>query len=57
MSNDEKLNKLKEEIAEVEKLMEQDHFGGIVDRSRADKNYSRLKKLKKELKELEKGRK
>lgn len=50
---DPKIEKLREEIAELEKLMEKDHFGGLFDKARQDKNYNRLKKLKKELKKLE----
>lgn len=50
---DPKIEKLREEIAELEKLMEKDHFGGLFDKGRQDKNYNRLKKLKKELKKLE----
>ena len=50
---DTNIEKLREEIAELEKLMEKDHFGGLFDRARQDKNYNRLKKLRKELKKLE----
>jgi hypothetical protein len=50
---DEKVQKLKEEIARLEELMEKDHFGSLVDKARHDKNYNRLKKLRKELKKLE----
>jgi hypothetical protein len=48
-----KIVKLKEEIARLEKLLEKDHFGGLVDKIRQDQNYSRLKKLQRELKKLE----
>jgi len=48
-----KIAKLKEEIARLEELMEKDHFGSLVDKSRYDKNYNRLKKLRRELKKLE----
>jgi len=47
------IEKIKEEIAKLEKLIEKDHFGGLLDKSRADQNYNRLKKLRKELKKLE----
>lgn len=47
------IEKLKEEIARLEELMEKDHFGSLVDRGRHDKNYNRLKKLRRELKRLE----
>ncbi len=50
------IEKLKEEIAKLERLIENDHFGGLLDKSRADHNYSRLKKLRKELKKLEKNK-
>jgi hypothetical protein len=50
----EQIEKLKEEIAKLEKEMEKDHFGGLLDKVRQQKNYNRLKKLRKELKELEK---
>ena len=50
---DPNIEKLREEIAELEKTMEKDHFGGLFDKARQDKNYNRLKKLKKELKKLE----
>jgi hypothetical protein len=53
MDKKEKIEKLKEEIVKLEKLMEHDHFGGVVDKMRSEQNYSRLKKLRKELKELE----
>jgi len=48
-----KVEKLKEEIARLEEMMEKDHFGGLVDKARQDKNYRRLKKLRKELNQLE----
>jgi len=48
-----KIAKLKEEIARMEEAIEKDHFSGLVDKMRQDKNYRRLKKLRKELKELE----
>ncbi len=48
-----KIVKLKEEIARLEKLLEKDHFGGLVDKIRQDQNYSRLRKLQRELKKLE----
>jgi hypothetical protein len=48
-----KIAKLKEEIEQLEKMMEKDHFGSLIDKGREKKNYNRLKKLKKELKKLE----
>ncbi len=54
---DPNIEKLREEIAELEKVMEKDHFGGLFDKNRQDKNYNRLKKLKKELKKLEESNK
>lgn len=49
----EKIEKLKADIARLEEMMEKDHFGGLVDKGREKKNYSRLKKLRRELKQLE----
>lgn len=51
-----KIEKLKEEIARLEELLEKDHFGGLLDRQNTEKNYKRLKKLRKELSKLEKGK-
>ena len=48
---------VKEKIAKLEEAMEKDHFGGLLDKSRVDKNYRTLKKLKKELKQLEEQQK
>lgn len=48
-----KIEKLRDEIANLEELMEKDHFGGLFDKGRQDKNYNRLKKLRRELKKLE----
>jgi len=48
-----RIDKLKEEISRMEKLMEKDHFSSVVDKGRKDKEYTRLKKLKRELKQLE----
>ncbi len=50
----ENIEKIREEIARLEELIEKDHFSGLLDRDRADKNYKRLRKLRKELKKLEK---
>ena len=52
----EKIEKLKEEIERLEKLIDKNHFGGLLDRQQSDKNYNRLKKLRRELKELEEGK-
>jgi len=51
-----KITKLKEEIAKLEKLIEHDHFRGLVDKARAEQNYNRLRKFQRELKELEEGK-
>lgn len=45
--------KLKREIERLEKEISGDHFSGLLDQKRADKNRKRLKKLMKELEELE----
>ena len=52
-----KIEKLREEIARMEKQMEKDHFSSVVDKGRKDKDYTRLKKLKRELKKLEEDQK
>ena len=49
----EKIEKLKDEIERLEEAIEKDHFGGLLDRQRSDKNYNRLKKLRRELRKLE----
>jgi hypothetical protein len=49
----EKIEKLKADIAKLEEMMEKDHFGGLLDKAKSDKNYKRIKKLRKELKKLE----
>lgn len=49
----EKIEKLQEEIKQLEEQMEKDHFSSVVDKTRYDKNYNRLKKLRRELKKLE----
>ncbi len=56
MEHTEKITHLKEEIAKLEKEMNHDHFSGLVDKTRSEKQFSRLKKLKRELKELEESR-
>lgn len=48
----EKIEKLREEIARLEKMIEKDHFGSLVDKTRHEKNLNRLKKLNRELKKL-----
>jgi len=48
-----KIEKLRDDIAKLEELMDKDHFGGLFDKGRRNKNYNRLKKLKRELKQLE----
>ena len=49
----EKIEKVKTDIARLEEVMQKDHFGSLVDKGREKKNYSLLKKLRKELKKLE----
>lgn len=51
--NDE-IEKIKKDIAKLEEEMNRNHFGGLIDKARSDKNYKRLKKLRKELEKLEK---
>lgn len=53
----EEIERLKQEIARLEEQMEKDHFSSLLDRQKADKNYKRLKKLRKELGKLEKSKK
>ncbi|MDD4052808.1 MAG: hypothetical protein PHR28_13040 [candidate division Zixibacteria bacterium] len=48
-----KIEKLKLEITKLEDQLEKDHFRGIVDKAKVEQNYSRLKRLRRELKELE----
>ena len=49
----EKIEKLKADIARLEEIIQKDHFSGLVDKSRSEKNRNRLIKLQKELKQLE----
>lgn len=50
--------KLEKEIAELEKKMEKDHFGGLFDRTTQKRSMNRLQKLRKELENLtKKGKK
>ena len=49
-----RIEKLKAEIANLEILIQKDHFRSLIDKARSEQNYHRLKKLKKELKDLEK---
>ena len=44
--------KLEKEIAELEKTLSKDHFGGVVDKAGRRKKEDRLNKLKKELEKL-----
>lgn len=44
--------KLEKEIADLEKKLAKDHFGGIVDRAGRKKKEDHLRKLKKELEKL-----
>ena len=50
--------RLEKEIAELEKKMDKDHFGGLFDRNAQKRNMVRLQKLRKELEVLtKKGKK
>jgi len=46
--------KLEKEIAQLEKKLQKDHFGGIIDKNARRKDETRLSKLKKELDKLSK---
>ena len=50
------IEKLKEEISRLEETIEKDHFGGLLNRQESEKNYKRLKKLRKELEKLLSGK-
>jgi len=53
-----KKTKLEKEIAELEKKLDKDHFGGLLDRATQKRNMNRLQKLRKELENLaKKGKK
>ena len=50
--------KLEKEVAELEKKMDKDHFGGLIDRGTHKRNMNRLQKLRKDLEALtKKGKK
>jgi len=49
-----KIEKLKKEIARLEEQMEKDRFGGIFDTGWEKRYHKKLKKLYKELEQLEK---
>lgn len=44
--------KLEKEIADLEKRLEKDHFGGLINKDQRRKNENRLNKLRKELEKL-----
>jgi len=44
--------KLEKEIANLEKKLEKDHFGGLFDKNARKKDENRLRKLKKELEKI-----
>lgn len=48
------MEKLEKEIADLEKRLEKDHFGGLVNKDQRRKNENRLNKLRKELEKLKK---
>lgn len=48
-----KIEKLRLEIGKLEQQLEKDHFRGIVDKAKVEQNFKRLKRMRKELKELE----
>ncbi|MFH1699854.1 MAG: hypothetical protein ABIE07_04630 [Candidatus Zixiibacteriota bacterium] len=50
----EKIEKIKKEIEQLEKEINTNHFGRLFDKSKEAKDHKRLKKLRKELIELEK---
>lgn len=50
------IEKLREEIAALEKQLESRHFSGLFDKKGQDHDLKKLKKLRKQLKELEKGK-
>lgn len=50
------IEKLKAEIAQLEKRLEEGHFSGLLDRKAQDHDLKKLKKLRKQLKELEKSK-
>lgn len=53
-----KKTRLEKEIAELEKKLDKDHFGGLFDRATQKRNMNRLQKLRKELENLaKKGKK
>lgn len=49
------VEKLKEKIARLEEQFEKNRFGPLFERRQSDKDFNRIKKLKKELKLLEDG--
>ena len=49
--------KLEKEIEALEKRLEKDHFGGLINKDQRRKNENRLNKLKKELEKLKKEEK
>lgn len=52
----EEIKKLKEKIRRLEVEFEKNRFGPLFDRRTSDKEFNRIKKLKKELKQLEEGK-
>jgi hypothetical protein len=49
--------RIEKEIEELEKKLQNDHFGGIFDKGGRKKQENKLKKLKKSLAELTKNKK
>lgn len=50
------VEKLKAEIEALEKRLNESHFSGLLDRKAQDHDLKKLKKLRKQLKELEKSK-
>lgn len=50
------IENLKEKISKLELQFEKNRFGPLFDRRTSDKEFKRIKKLKKELKQLEDGK-
>jgi hypothetical protein len=51
-----RIKKLENEIRELELKLKKDHFGTLFDRNARRKEENRLKKLRKELEKLKKGK-
>jgi Skp family chaperone for outer membrane proteins len=49
------IDKLRTEIETLEKQLDSRHFSGLFDRKRQEQHLKKLKKLRKQLKEMEKA--